>query len=59
MMAGVLDGLSLRAGSFIVTLYGDVVEPRGGRLWMGNIIETCASMGISETLVRTAVSVSR
>ena len=52
----VLDGLTLRAGSFIVTLYGDVVEPRGGRLWIGNIIETCAAVGISETLVRTAVS---
>lgn len=50
------EGLTLRAGHFIVTLYGDVVEPRGGRLWMGNIIETCASVGISETLVRTAVS---
>ncbi|MGL4325406.1 MAG: PaaX family transcriptional regulator C-terminal domain-containing protein [Beijerinckiaceae bacterium] len=51
-----LDGRPLRAGSFIVTLYGDVVEPRGGRLWVGNIIETCAAVGISETLVRTAVS---
>jgi phenylacetic acid degradation operon negative regulatory protein len=49
-------GAVLRAGHFIVTLYGDVVEPRGGRLWIGNIIETCAEVGISETLVRTAVS---
>jgi len=54
--APALDGMALRAGRFIVTLYGDVVEPRGGRLWMGNVIETCAMVGISETLARTAVS---
>ncbi|MGX7705695.1 PaaX family transcriptional regulator C-terminal domain-containing protein [Methylobacterium sp. Gmos1] len=48
--------MPLRSGSFIVTLYGDVVEPRGGRLWMGNIVEICRTVGISETLVRTAVS---
>lgn len=47
---------ALRAGSFIVTLYGDVVLPRGGSLWIGNVIETCARVGISETLARTAVS---
>ncbi|MCP8938496.1 phenylacetic acid degradation operon negative regulatory protein PaaX [Alsobacter sp. SYSU M60028] len=56
LLADALRGLTPRAGSFIVTIYGDVVEPRGGRLWIGNIIETCASVGISETLVRTAVS---
>lgn len=45
-----------RAAAFIVTLYGDVVVPRGGELGMGAIIEVCAGVGISETLVRTAVS---
>ncbi len=46
----------LRAASFIVTVYGDVVEPRGGVLWMGTLIEICGDVGLSETLVRTAVS---
>lgn len=55
-IAGLLAGLPLRAGGFIVTLYGDVVVPRGGEVWIGNIIDTCAAVGISETLVRTAVS---
>lgn len=55
-IAGLLAGLPLRAGGFIVTLYGDVVVPRGGTVWIGTIIETCAAVGISETLVRTAVS---
>ena len=46
----------VRAGSFIVTLYGDVVAPRGGQLWIGNIIDTCALIDVSESRVRTAVS---
>lgn len=46
----------LRAGSFIVTLFGDVVAPRGGDVWIGNIIAFCAPFGISETLIRTAMS---
>lgn len=45
-----------RAAGFIVTIYGDIVEPRGGVLWMGNLIEVCGTIGISESLVRTAVS---
>ncbi|MDF0600422.1 PaaX family transcriptional regulator C-terminal domain-containing protein [Psychromarinibacter sp. C21-152] len=45
-----------RASAFIVTIYGDVVEPRGGALWIGTLIECCADHGISESLVRTAVS---
>ncbi|WP_370882001.1 PaaX family transcriptional regulator C-terminal domain-containing protein [Labrys wisconsinensis] len=51
-----LTGLTVRAAGFIVTIYGDVVEPRGGVVWIGNLIETCRSVGITETLVRTAVS---
>lgn len=51
-----LGNASLRAASFIVTIYGDVVESRGGAIWVGNLIETCAEVGISETLVRTAAS---
>lgn len=45
-----------RAAGFIVTIYGDVVEPRGGVLWMGNLIEICQAVGFNESLVRTAVS---
>ncbi|MHA6344023.1 PaaX family transcriptional regulator C-terminal domain-containing protein [Roseivivax sp. CAU 1761] len=45
-----------RAAAFIVTIYGDVVEPRGGVLWMGTLIACAADHGLSESLVRTAVS---
>jgi phenylacetic acid degradation operon negative regulatory protein len=56
LIADFVERRALRAGSFIVTIYGDVVLPRGGSLWIGNVIETCALVGISETLARTAVS---
>ena len=56
MIARVLRDFHVSAGAFIVTLYGDVVAPRGGELWMGNIIEACEAVGIGESRVRTAVS---
>lgn len=46
----------LRAGSFIVTVYGDAVVPRGGELALASLIRVVEPFGISETLVRTAVS---
>lgn len=45
-----------KATAFIVTIYGDVVAPRGGVLWMGSLIDCCAVHGINESLARTAVS---
>lgn len=56
IIAGLLDGLEIRSAGFIVTVYGDIVVPRGGVLWTGTLIETCAQIGINESLVRTAVS---
>ncbi|WP_175484534.1 PaaX family transcriptional regulator C-terminal domain-containing protein [Palleronia marisminoris] len=52
----ILNRPAPRASSFIVTIYGDIAAPRGGTLWMGSMIECCARQGISESLVRTAVS---
>lgn len=48
--------LPITTGSFIVTVYGDVVVPRGEVLWIGSLIDICARIGIRENLVRTAVS---
>ncbi len=56
LIRAIIEESPLKAAGFIVTIYGDVVEPRGGVVWTGNLIETCADVGISETLVRTAVS---
>lgn len=46
----------LRAGGFIVTVFGDVAYPGQAELWIGHLIDLCADLGISETLVRTSVS---
>lgn len=51
-----LDAFPISAATFIVTLYGDVVSPRGGEVWTGNIVETLATVGIGESRVRTALS---
>ncbi|MFC5739874.1 PaaX family transcriptional regulator C-terminal domain-containing protein [Sinirhodobacter huangdaonensis] len=55
-VAELTAGLTVTAASFIVTVYGDVVVPRGEVLWMGSLIGICARIGISENLVRTATS---
>lgn len=54
--ARLMDAFAVRAAPFVVTLYGDVVAPRGGELWTGNIVETLAEAGVAETRVRTALS---
>lgn len=46
----------LRSGAFIVTVFGDVVLPGESEMWIGHLIDLCADLGISETLVRTSVS---
>ena len=46
----------LRAGSFIATIYGDAVAPRGGELALTSLLRLLAELGVSETLVRTAIS---
>jgi phenylacetic acid degradation operon negative regulatory protein len=46
----------MRAGSLIVTIYGDAIVPRGGSLWLGSLLDIVAAFGIEPGLVRTAVS---
>lgn len=45
----------LRAGSLIVTVFGDAIAPRGGTVWIGSLIRVLSDFGISERLVRTSV----
>lgn len=51
-----IEAFPVSAAPFVVTLYGDVVAPRGGEIWTGNIVETLATVGIGESRVRTALS---
>lgn len=46
----------VRAGSLIITLYGDAIVPRGGSLSLGNITDIMALFGIDSGHVRTAIS---
>lgn len=45
----------IKAGSLITSLLGDVVVPRGGRIWLGSLIDLLQPMGLNERLVRTTV----
>ena len=46
---------TLRAGSLIMTVFGDAIAPRGGTVWIGSLIDALADFGISQRLVRTSV----
>lgn len=45
----------LRAGSLIITIYGDSIVPRGGTVWLGSLSKLVEPIGINERLVRTSV----
>lgn len=46
----------IRAGSLIVTLFGDVVAPRGGTLAYAGLARVLALFGINDSQARTALS---
>lgn len=46
---------TMRAGSLIITIFGDAIAPRGGTVWIGSLIRVLVDFGISERLVRTSV----
>jgi phenylacetic acid degradation operon negative regulatory protein len=45
----------LNAGSLIISVLGDAVMPRGGRIALGSLIGLMAPFGVGERWVRTAV----
>jgi phenylacetic acid degradation operon negative regulatory protein len=46
----------LRAGSLIMTIFGDAIMPRGGAITLGSLIKLATPFGLSERLVRTATA---
>jgi phenylacetic acid degradation operon negative regulatory protein len=46
----------LRAGSLIVTIFGDSIVPRGGAIALGSLIRLGAPFGLNERLVRTSTA---
>ena len=49
------QGRPLRAGSLIITIYGDALMPRGGEVWLGSLINVLEPFGLNPRLTRTAV----
>ncbi len=45
----------IRAGSLLITIFGDSVAPRGGEIALGSLIELARPLGLSERLVRTSI----
>lgn len=45
----------LRAGSLIISVFGDAIVPRGGVIWIGSLIQLLEPMGINQRLVRTSI----
>jgi phenylacetic acid degradation operon negative regulatory protein len=46
----------LRAGSLLVTIFGDCIAPRGGAVTLGSLIRLARPFGVTERLVRTSVA---
>jgi phenylacetic acid degradation operon negative regulatory protein len=46
----------LRAGSLLVTIFGDSITPLGGVVTLASLIRLAAPFGINERLVRTSVT---
>jgi phenylacetic acid degradation operon negative regulatory protein len=46
----------LRAGSLIITIFGDSIAPRGGRILLGSLIRLTQPFGVTERLARTSVA---
>ncbi len=45
----------VQAGSLIMSVFGDAVIPRGGRIWLGSLIRLLEPLELSDRLVRTSV----
>ncbi len=45
----------LRAGSLLITVFGDSIAPHGGTVWLGGLIRVLEAFGINQRLVRTSV----
>lgn len=44
-----------RANSLIITVYGDMIAPHGGTVWLGSFIKLAQPLGLNPRMVRTSV----
>lgn len=54
-IAQMLSDTPLRTSSLVITLYGDGIEPHGGTVWLGSLIDLAAPLGINDRAIRTSV----
>lgn len=47
--------LAPRAGSLVVTVFGDSIAPQGNRVWLGGLVAVMARFGLNARQVRTAI----
>lgn len=45
----------MHANTLLLTIYGDMVCPYGGTIWLGSLIRLVEPLGINQRLVRTSV----
>jgi phenylacetic acid degradation operon negative regulatory protein len=45
----------VKAGSLIISVFGDAILPRGGTIWLGGLINLLEPLGLNERLIRTTV----
>jgi len=45
----------VKAGSLIISVFGDAILPRGGEIWLGALIHLLAPLDLNERLIRTTV----
>jgi phenylacetic acid degradation operon negative regulatory protein len=45
----------LRANSLLITIFGDMIAPHGGTVWLGGLIRLVEPLGLNSRTVRTSV----
>ncbi|MBZ0217264.1 MAG: hypothetical protein K8F25_11970 [Fimbriimonadaceae bacterium] len=54
LFVDVLSNTPIRAKSLIMTIFGDAVVPRGGRIWLGALVSLAKGFCLQETLIRAS-----
>lgn len=54
-LKSLLEEMSPKAKSLIITFFGDTVFPYGGTIWLGSLVKFMEEFDISEKLTRTSI----
>ena len=55
LIKGFANRRPIRAGSLIMTVFGDVISQHGNCVWLGSLIQALKPLGLNERLIRTSV----